>query len=259
MIKNTKNNNNLDLLFELVKTSFMLKYNNSVLGFVWVLLKPFMQFVIMYVVFSNFAKGTDIKNYQLYLLIGLITFSFVQEGIMSGVNALLDKAHIILKVSFDKTLAIYSTLALSLVNLSINFLVIIVFALFSDINTNIFAVIYIIVIIVILSIGLAGVAFFTSIISVRIRDLQHIVEVAMQLLFYATPILYSINILPDNIERFIRYSPIYIVIQAIRNAFIDGHITFVKELSIITVLALGLYIAGYFFFRKGVKKIAEFF
>jgi len=258
-MKRRISNNNLDLLYELVKTSFTLKYNASILGFLWVLLKPFMQFLILYIVFANLSGNKNMENYTLYLLSGLIIFEYFREGIMTGIHALLDKAHIILKVNFNKVLAIYSTLLLALINFIINFLIIVIFSLFVSIHVNLISFLYFIFIISILSIFITGVSFFTSIIVVKIRDLQHIAEVGLQLLFYATPIFYQIEIVPEPLRTILKYNPLFIILNASRSALIDGTIVYQNKIVLIGLVASIILITGFYFFKSEVTKIAEKF
>ena len=90
------NRNDKDLLFEFVKTDFTLRYNNSMLGFLWAVLKPLFMFSVMYLVFS-FLMGDSIKYYSLYLLMGIFMYNFFQEVTTNGLNSLLQKKDIILK------------------------------------------------------------------------------------------------------------------------------------------------------------------
>lgn len=252
-------NNNTDLLYELVKTSFKLKYNGSILGFIWVILKPFLQFLILYVVFSNVAGNQTIKAFPVYLIIGLVIFTYFQESIVGGLNSLKEKAHIILKVNFDRKLAVYSSIILALINLFVNFVVITIFMLFNPVTLRLEAILYALFIVFILFILNVGISFFTSVISIRIKDIQHLVEVGFQLLFYATPIIYKIDVLPEKYQQIAALNPIYIIIQSVRAALINGEIAFLKEIIVIAIISLVIFILGMTFFNNQVTKIAEKF
>ncbi len=249
----------MDLLIQLVKTSFKIKYNGSVLGVVWVILKPFMQFLILYTVFSQFGGNSALDNFTIYLLTGLVIFSFFQESMMSGAHALLDKAHIILKVNFNKTLAIYATFILALINLVINSIIISIFIIFNPIHTNLLAIMYMLFVLTSLATGLVGISFFTSIVSVKFRDMQHIIEVAMQLMFYATPIFYQLEIVPDKFRSILQLNPLYIFIEAIREALIYGEIIYVKRVVFLTIISVFVFLLGRLFFKNKVVQIAEYF
>ena len=101
MILHTKTNHR-DLLFELIRTNFKLRYNNSILGFLWVLMKPFLYFLMLFIVFTAFRGGEVSAQYGANLLLGIIVYTLVNEGIIFGMHALTDLAGVILKVNFPR-------------------------------------------------------------------------------------------------------------------------------------------------------------
>ena len=195
-----RKSNSLDLLYELVRTNFKLKYNDSILGFIWVLLKPFLVFLVLYIVFSQVAKAQVKENFQIYLLIGVILYSYFSESIISGMNSLLDKAHIILKVNFDRKIAVYSGQILALINLLINLVILIIFSIFSELNLNLVTFAYFIFILLTITFVTLGISFFTSVIFIKFRDLLHISEIGLQVLFYASAIFFPIDQVPSRMS-----------------------------------------------------------
>ncbi len=255
---NAKFENRKDLLIELVRTNFKLKYNNSLLGFIWVLLKPFAIFLVLYLVFSYF-RGGWIENYQVYLLLGIILYTFFNEGIVYGMNGILSTAHIILKVNFPKEIALAASLIMALVNFFINFGVLIVFSFFNPVKLNFIALLYFVLIILIMFTLVYGISFFTSMLLVKLRDLQHVTELVMQLLFYGTPIFYPVNILPEKFQKIISLNPLAVLIQAARGALIYGEISSVKKVTFVMFCSLFILILGREYFRRNVKRVAEKF
>lgn len=264
-----KNEGSFDLLYELVRTNFKLKYNDSILGFLWVLLKPFLMFLILYIVFSQVAKGAVRANFQIYLLIGVICYNYFSESIVAGMNSLLDKAHIILKVNFDRKIAVFSGQILAMINLFINLIILAVFSIINHVNINIETLLYFIFILIIFTIFTLGVSFFTSVIFIRFRDLLHITEIGLQVLFYASAIFFPIDQVPARmtflfikdipVRGIMQLNPLYILIQAARDAFLLGEITYEKKVLAIFGLSLALLILGRIYFADKVKKVAEYF
>jgi ABC-2 type transport system permease protein len=264
-----KKNNDFDLLYQLVRTNFKLKYNDSVLGFLWVILKPFMIFLILYIVFSQAAKGSAKENFQIYLLIGVIFYSYFSESIVLGMNSLLDKAHIILKVNFNRSIAVYSGQILAGINLVVNLFVLTVFTIFSKVHLNIESLLYFVLIIGIISCFTMGISFFTSVIFIRFRDLLHITEITLQLLFYASAIFFPIEQVPEKmsfvfiknipVQGILKLNPLYILIQSARDAFLFNQINRELQIAVIGVISLILLIAGKAYFKNKVKKVAEYF
>jgi len=250
--------NKKDLLIELVRTNFKLRYNNSVLGFLWVLIKPLMTFVVLYFVFSNF-KGGWVENYQIYLLLGIIIYYFVNDGVVYGMKGLLQMAHIVLKVNFPREIALASSHIMATINFVVNLFILALFVVFNPISPTFGSMIYFVVICIILFFGIYGLSFFTSIILVKLRDLEHVTGLVMQLLFYATPIFYPVDALPAVMKKLVFLNPLTILIQSARDALIYGKITYTRGIFIIAILVVVLLIVGTLFFRKNVKRIAEKF
>lgn len=253
-----KFSNRKDLLVELVRTNFKLRYNNSVLGFIWVLLKPFLTFVILYFVFSRF-KGGWVENYQIYLLLGMVLYTFVNEGVVFGMNSILDLSHIILKVNFPREIALTSSVIMAVINLGINLVVLFIFSIFNPISTSVVAILYFLLILIIMFVGIYGVTFFSSIIVVKLRDLEHITTLVMQLLFYATPIFYPLDLLPEYAQKLISLNPLTILIQSAREALIYGNVVNIQEILIVFLIVIVLLFLGNLYFKKNVRRIAEKF
>ncbi|MDD3648399.1 MAG: ABC transporter permease [Candidatus Dojkabacteria bacterium] len=245
-------------MIELVRTNFKLRYNNSVLGFLWVLIKPLMTFLVLYFVFSNF-KGGWVENYQIYLLLGIIMYYFVNDGIVYGMKGLLQTAHIVLKVNFPREIALASAQIMATINFVVNLFILGLFVLFNPIDPTLVSVLYFISINLILFLCIYAISFFTSIILVKLRDLEHVMGLVMQLLFYATPIFYPAEALPELMRKLVFLNPLTILIQASRDALIYGEISYIKGVILITGLTCLLLLFGSIYFRKNVKQIAEKF
>lgn len=268
MNKKNIQNNTKDLLIELVKTNFKLRYNNSFLGFVWVLIKPFATFVILYTVWTAF-RGANVEFYQVKLLIGIILFTFLNESVIFGMNGLLDKAHIILKVNFPREIAVLSSVLLAVVNLSINLVIFVVFGIFNHIHWSLIGILWFITSIMIFSLIIYGINLFLSIMIIKLRDLQHIFELFFQLLFWTTPIFYSINDIGGKVGFLISLNPLGMLITIARDALIYGKIGILRigywdiqsGYVLISGLLLGIFlvIIGRKYFNNQVKKVAEYF
>ncbi|MCB0745692.1 MAG: ABC transporter permease, partial [Ignavibacteriae bacterium] len=133
------------------------------------------------------------------------------------------------------------------------------FAVIFPIHPTIESTLYFLFLSFILTGLVLAVNFFTGIITVRFRDLQHISQIAMQILFYATPIFYQLSIVPENLRPYFELNPLYQLIDAGRHALISGEIVRVQEVLLVFIFTIVLLIAGYMFFQRNVKRVAEFF
>lgn len=255
-------NNHWDLYMQLVKTNFKLRYQGSALGFLWVLMKPFFIFLMLFVVFSSLAgstKNLTSQEYSVFLLIGIVVFFFTNEGITLGMNSLMSMAKIILKIEFNKFTALASSISLALINFFINAIVLTAVCLYVGVEINIVSGLYLLFILLTVVVFITSVSLFTSIIMIRLRDLTHIVELLMQLMFYGSAVFYPISIVPEKWQFIILLNPIATFIQATRGAVMFGEISRLKYISVMFTFSLILLFFGRVYFKKNVKKVAEFF
>lgn len=261
------NRKNRILLHELTKTDFKLRYQGSVLGYLWAIIRPMLLFGILYLIFAKFLRfGDEIPHYPVYLLTGTVLWNFFTECTNQGIQSLIIRSDLMRKVSFPKWIIVLSATMTALINLGINLIVIIVFALLSGVSPSFR---WLIVPFLILELYLLsfGIALFLGSINVKYRDISSIWEVLLQALFYAVPIIYPLSMVQSYsplAAKILILNPIAQVIQDIRyNLITTETITswslssniFVKFVPLlITALVL---IFGYFVFNKKSKYFAE--
>lgn len=249
-----------DLYKEFFVTDFKLRYKHSVLGFFWVIFKPLALFSILYVVWSSIFKTSE--NFALYLLLGVITLNFFNEGINFGLQSLFNKGHIILKINFPREIVVYSSISIAIVNFFINLLIFLVFSMFSSLNTSIEGVIMVVISIFSLFLLILGISFFLSIMSIKLHDIRHLVELILQMAFWATPVLYDINVLPSKFKSLVLLNPLTYILNNLRTGLLDaGQINpnLWFQVIIIFIGCLILTLLGYIFFNSRIKKIAQYF
>ncbi len=260
MKRNPYARNWFDLLVELVKTNFKLRYNSSFLGILWVLIKPYLTFTVLYVIWSKLGANT-LPHYQLYLLIGVIFYTYFNELIVFGQMSLLDRAGIILKVNFPRQIATISSLLSAVINLSINLILVLVIAAIQGVFPSPAGLLYMVFIILLIFIYALAIAFFTSIVTVRLRDLKNIIELAIFLLYWATPIFFVVNSsLADGITaKVLESNPLGILFNQVRAVFnVYGEVN-LPLMGVYLVIGLVLVVFGWYYFNHKVKQIAEYF
>ena len=112
----------INIVRELAVADFRLKYHDSALGYIWSMLNPMMMFAIYYFVFTRIFKS-DIQFYPLFLLSGIISYTFFQDCTYSAMNSLGGKAGIMKKIYFPRSIIVFASSATSVFSYSINFLV----------------------------------------------------------------------------------------------------------------------------------------
>lgn len=268
-LSNIFNRRNRILLRELVITDFKLRYQGSILGYVWSLLKPLMLFTIMYIVFVQFLRfGEGIEHFAVSLLLGLVLWTFFTEATNQGMQAIVGRGDLIRKINFPKYIIVISATISALINLFFNLIVVFVFMVFDGVNFGWSVLYFPLTILVIYAFSL-GLAFLLSAAYVKYRDLSHLWEVFLQGLFYATPIIYPLQMiigfgsqLPAQI---IMLSPVAVLFQNAR-AQIVGHENIVTADQLFSnptfivipyLIILLVIIWGFVYFKKNQSKFAE--
>ena len=261
------NKKNRILLRELTKTDFKLRYQGSMLGYLWALLRPLMMFAILYVVFSKLLRfGNDIPHYSVYLLTGTTPWSFFTECTSQGIQAMLARGDLIRKISFPKYIVVVSTTFTALINLAINLVVVVVFALINGVTPSLTWLIVPALILELYMLSL-GIAFLLGAINVKYRDVMSIWDVCIQALFYAVPVIYPVSMVASSsvwAAKLILLNPIAQVIQDVRYCLITTETTTVwnflgnPALMVIPVVIVVVVLAwGSLYFRKKSKFFAE--
>lgn len=261
------NRRNRILLNELSKTDFKLRYQGSILGYLWAIIRPFLMFGTMYLVFAKFLRfGDEIPHYPVYLLVGTVLWNFFIECTNQGIQSLLIRSDLMRKIAFPKWIIVLSATTTALINLGINFIVIILFSFFSGIAPNLgwLLVPFLILELYLLSLGLA---LLLGSVNIKYRDVQSIWEVVVQALFYAVPIIYPIQMVAtysNFTAHLLMLNPIAQVIQDVRSLLVtDATLTSWEILphfllNFIPLLLVGLvFIAGMLVFKHKSKFFAE--
>ena len=218
-LSNIISRRNRILLRELVITDFKLRYQGSVLGYLWSLLKPLMLFAILYVVFIHFLRfGSGGEHFAVQLLLGIVLWTFFTEATVQGMNAIVARGDLIRKINFPKYIIVVSGTISALINLSLNLLVVFVFIFANGVDIK-WSILFLPLTILELYVFSLAIAFLLSALYVKFRDISHIWEVLMQGLFYATPILYPLTTVMSVsaiAAKFMMLSPLAQIVQDAR-------------------------------------------
>lgn len=248
-----------ELIWALAKTDFKLRYHGSVLGYLWAILKPLLMFSILNFVFSSLfnSRGNGIPYYSLQLLVGIILFNFFSEGTMAGMSSLLSKSQLVTKIYVPRwTIIIASTINSALIFL-MNILVIVFFFALNRFMPSFQAMALFAMFIVFTYVIVVGFALLTSPLYVKFRDLSMIWEVVTSILFYSSPIVYSLQMMPDKIQKIMLLNPMAFIIHFSKEGLINNHFadpwkTFIFVLTVLAFLMLGI-----FSYNKLAPRIAE--
>jgi ABC-2 type transport system permease protein len=182
----------VSLTYTLASTDFKLTYFNSILGYFWSLMRPLLFFGVLYFVFTDiFHVGTNVPNYSVELLLGIILWTFFLQATTGSVQAMLSREGLLRKMRFPRLVVPLAITLTALFQLTTNLIPIFVLALIRGIVPT-WSWLELIPVVVLLAILAAGIGMLLSVLYVRARDIQPIWDVISQLLFYASPIIYPV-------------------------------------------------------------------
>jgi ABC-2 type transport system permease protein len=256
---------NKALISELVRTDFKLRYQGSVLGYAWSLLRPLFLFAILYVVFVKFLKlGNSIPHYPVYLLLGIVIWNFFNEMTVQSLGSIVGRGDLIRKIRIPRWMIVFSSSLSAVINLLLNMVVIIIFMLINHVALM-GTIIWLPLLLIEVYIFGLGLSLFLSAAFVKYRDVGYIWEVVLQAGFYVTPILYPLSLITSvTIQKILLLNPIAQAIQDARyvsvthstltptQVFDGGWYRLIPFLIVLFSLLIGLA-----YFKRESKYFAE--
>lgn len=242
-----------NMLFQLVKRDFKVRYRGSILGVLWSVLNPLLYMLVLSLVFGRVFK--QIPNYRLYLLSGLVLFNFFSEATNMCVMSIVSNFGLITKVYFPKFVLPLSRVVASLINLGFSLIAFFVLGSFLGITVW-WGYITLPLMIIFLLLFTTGVGFILSAFQVFMRDVQHLYNVIITLWMYATPILYDFATtqIPENLAQILKFNPLYSYVEFFRSVTMYGSFPDMFTVVSVVLWGIGAFIAGAFIFVKNQKK-----
>jgi ABC-2 type transport system permease protein len=247
----------------LAATEFKLRYFGSVLGYVWSVLRPLMLFGVLYLVFTHIVRFTQVPHYPVVLLTAIVLFTFFAEATSGGLTSLVARENLIRKVAFPRAAIPVAVSMTSVANLGIGIVIVFAFALINGVTPSATWILFLGAVLVIVVLATA-LAVLLAVLYVRFRDVQPIWEVVLQLLFWGTPIFYTIQDVPESVRPIMMSSPLAASIQQARHWLVEtstpsagsaigGTVRLLIPFAVFAaVLAL-----SYWAFRRSEGRIAE--
>ncbi len=244
-----------ELLKTTVKKEVRSKYKNSFLGVLWSFLNPLLQIIVYAVIFSLILSNQQ-PHYAIFLCCGLIPWTFFSSAINKAAFTFIENGNIIKKVYFPREIIPISVVTGETVNFLISTLIILGFVVFGGIGISKYILVYPLILVTQYLVILA-ISLIISSVCVYLRDLQHFIGIALQLLFYAAPIVYAPTSIPDNYQWILKFNPMTYIINAYRDIFYNQTMTDLKPILIVLFIAIIGCILGYGIFHKLQKGFAE--
>ena len=243
---------------------FKVRFFGSALGYLWQLFRPLLLFSILYVVFTEFVKiNAGVLFFPAVLLTGIVLFTFFSDATASAVTSVADRESLVRKVEFPRLVVPLAVVLTAGFNLALNLLAVLVFVLGTGVEPK-WTWLLVPLPLIVLAVFCLGVSMLLSALYPRFRDLRPIWEVLLQVLFYGSPILYAIEVIPESLRKFVMLNPIAAVIQQTRHWLIDpgaptaaGAAGGALHLLAPAGLVVGSFLVGFWVFSREAPRIAE--
>ncbi len=264
------------LTFNIAKTQWKMRFFGSILGYAWQLIRPLLLFGVLYVFFTVVAKigsgvgtgpGQPDHFYGAQLLGAIVLFTFFAEATSGAVRCVVDQEVLVRKIQFPRMVIPLSCVLLAFFNVSLNLIVVLIFGLIEGVRPML-SWVELPLIVAYIAVLAAGFAMLLSTAFVYFRDVQPIWEVAMQVLFYASPVIIPIVKVADNLNPTLMHiymlNPVAVAIQQFKHAVINhgsyGSAVYAGGYAWVGVsvaIVLAVFVLGFWVFNRAAPHVAE--
>lgn len=243
-----------DLLWSLAQRDLTVRYKRSVLGFLWTMLNPLLTMVVLTIVFSTFFRF-EFQHFAVYLLAGLLLWNFFSQSTTQAIHNLLWAGGLVNKIYIPKPILVVSALIVGLVNLVLALVPLTLIMLLSQHRFTL-ALLFVPIPMALTFLFALGVGLFVTTLAIFFADVVDIYQVGLMILFYLSPIIYPLSIVPERFLFFIQLNPLYYFIQLFRQPIYEGVLPEIGLVVRATLFALIALIAGSWFFTKKSDEFA---
>ena len=244
---------------ELLKTNVQKeirgKYKGAWLGIIWSFLNPLLMLLVYSLVFPYIMR-VQIPNYTMFLMTALMPWNFFTQTVANSSFAVIASGSILKKVYFPREILPISVVLSNVVNFLITFIIIIVFLILSGVGLS-WTILLFPLVLIVQTILMFGIAFILSSITVYARDVEHIVNVIVMALFYGTPIVYTIDMLPAQFQTLLQLNPMTSIIEAYRDVLFYQKLPDFASLGIVAIVSVIIMVFGLWLFRKLQRNFVE--
>lgn len=243
----------LNLLWAMTEKELKVRYKKTLAGFLWVILNPLLEMVIIGLIFSYFI---NIPNYYLFLLVGLIPWTFFSQSVNNAAVSIVSERSLLHKAKFPIEIIPLSVVIANLLNLMISLLLLSFFLLFIG-KLAFVKLIFLVPALVLLVVFTSGLCLLVSALYVKFRDVGYIVRAILILAFYATPIIYSLSLIPAGIRGLFMFNPLSSIFELFRLSLLDRGNIYIEILSVNAFISAAIVFLGILFFRKNKDSFVD--
>jgi ABC-2 type transport system permease protein len=241
-----------ELIRNIVSRDLKVRYRRSVFGVLWTILAPLLSMTVMWAVFQ-YALQVQIPNYPVYILSGIITWNLFVQSSAAGSASILNNAGMLSKIRLPRVIFPLSAVVNNLVNFLFACVAFVVVVLVTRAPLH-WEMLLLPVVLLPLVLFAAGWSMLVSSLCVFFRDLQYMLDIGLQALFYLTPILYDPRSLPDKAAWIVQVNPLAKFVHLVRNALYSGEVPDPQTYAVAMLMGAGMFLLGWICFQRLQRK-----
>lgn len=245
-----------EMIVSLVRKGLRGRYKGSVFGFLWTFINPLLQLVVYTLVFSSIMR-VNIDKFYLFLFVALIPWMFFSASVTGGASCVVAEGNLIQKVYFPRQVLPIAYVTTAFVNMLLSFVIVLIALVFGGIGIRMEAIVYLPLVMVVEYILALGIAMLTSALTVYFRDLEYILGIVVMAWMYVTPVMYDINMVPEEYNALFRMNPMTPIIIAYRDILYFKQVPQLGNMLQAFLLGVGILLAGSLSFHALQKHFVE--
>jgi len=242
-----------DLVRALVLRDLNVRYRRSTIGFLWTMLQPLLNMLVLKIVFSALFR-VALTNYAVFALAGILFWNFFSQSIVTSMNSLRGNAQLLHKLPVPLFVFPLSTVLSGVLNLGFALVPLFVIMLLTGAPLTP-ALLFLPVAVAIAALFTLGAGLLLSPLAVFFIDTVELIAVVLQVLFYLTPIIYPKDILPPKVAWIVRFNPIRSVLETFRDPIYYGKVPPLEHIAVAATVAIVAFVVGAYAFRKSADRI----
>ena len=243
------------ILFNFAISDLKIRYRNSILGIFWSLIEPLLMLGVLFFVFSTMFKF-EIENFPIYLLLGIICYNFFKNGTTFALNSLTNRSSLMTQIYFPRSIPGISSGITAAIMLILELVVLGIFMVVLEFTPPI-TILILPLILALEFLLILGISLPLSVLNVKFKDTEFIWMVVVHAGFFLTPIFYQFDMLPDNIQSILQFSPVVQIVTMAHHVVLYGVLPSINSILYAVGSTSVIMIIGYLIFRKYQSRIVE--
>jgi len=245
-----------ELLYLLVVKELKVRYKSRFLGYVWALINP-LAFALVYWIAFKFIMRVEMANYSLYLITGMFPWIWLSLGVTNGARSYVHNSSLIKKASMPRAILPLSCVAQETVHFIFALPVIVAFVVFAGDHAMRAAWLWQVPLLIALQVAFVyPLALAFALVNVYVRDIEYLVGIGFSLLFFATPMVYSVSMVPEAYRGLFELNPLHALMQSWRSVMLEGTID-AGHVTYTAVVAAASGIIASLLYRRLAPRIGE--